>query len=125
MDEVLHIPARLDAPIACDMSTATDTPAERLADYRRLFEHALLRRERREDAVVFTFRAGDGTREDLHDLARREAACCPFLDYRVEALGDELRWTTANRQTGPERAGIDVFLDALYGLPNGGHIKLD
>jgi hypothetical protein len=125
MDDVLHIPAQRDAPIACDMSTAQDTADERLADYKRLFEHALVRRERLEDAAVFTFRAEDGIREALHDLARREAACCPFLEYRVEALGDELRWTTANRLIGPERAGIDAFLDALYALPDRRHIKLN
>jgi hypothetical protein len=118
MTDVLHIPARLDAPIACDMSTAEDTPDERLADYQRQFERALLRRERREDSVVFAFRAGGGTREALLDLARREAACCPFLDYRVEAIGDEVIWTTSNHLTGSERAGIDAFLDVLYALPD-------
>jgi hypothetical protein len=109
MTDVLHIPARLDAPIACDMSTADDTPGERLADYQRQFERALLRRERREDSVVFAFRARGGT---------REAACCPFLDYRVEAIGDEVIWTTSNHLTGSERAGIDAFLDVLYALPD-------
>ena len=29
-------------PIACDMSTARDTPEERLAEYRRLFAQALV-----------------------------------------------------------------------------------
>jgi hypothetical protein len=118
MTDVLHIPAQLDAPIACDLSTAEDTAEERLADYHRQFELALLRRERREGAVVFTFRANGGTREALHDLARREAACCPFLDYRVETLGDEVIWTTSNLLSGSERAGIDAFLDVLYALPD-------
>ena len=118
MTDVLHIPAQLDAPIACDLSTAEDTADERLADYQRQFDRALLRRERRQDSVVFTFRADGGTREALHDLARREAACCPFLDYRVEAIGDEVIWTTSNRLTGSERASVDAFLDALYALPD-------
>jgi hypothetical protein len=117
MTNVLHIPAQLDAPIACDLSTAEDTAAERLADYHRQFERALLRRERREDGVVFAFRADGGMREALHDLARREASCCPFLDYRVEAIGDEVIWTTSNHLTGSERASVDVFLDVLYALP--------
>jgi hypothetical protein len=117
MTDVLHIPAQLDAPIACDLSSAEDTADERLDEYRRLFEHALLRRERLTDGVAFTFR-GDGgrTRQALHDLARREAACCPFLEYRVEALDDEVIWTTG--LTGSERTGIDAFLDALYALPD-------
>jgi hypothetical protein len=118
MTDVLHIPARLDAPIVCDLSTAEDTAEERLADYHRQFERALLRRERREGAVVFAFRADGGTREALHDLARREAACCPFLDYRVETLGDEVIWTTSNLLSGSERAGVDAFLDVLYALPD-------
>jgi hypothetical protein len=118
MTDVLHIPARPDAPIACDLSTAEDTPDERLADYHRQFERALLRRERRENAVVFAFRADGGTREALDDLARREAACCPFLDFRVETVGDEVIWTTGNVLTGSERAGVDAFLDVLYALPD-------
>ena len=118
MTTALHIPARLDAPIACDMSTAQDTPDERFADYARLFERALLRRERREDGVVLAFGADGGTRETLEDLARREAACCPFFDHRIEAAGNEVIWTVANVIAGPERAAVDVMLDALYALPD-------
>jgi hypothetical protein len=109
----LDLPARPGTPIACDMSTADDTPEERLLEYRRLFEAALLRRERRADNVSFWFRTEPGLREALEALARREAACCPFLGYRVEAAGDELVWTT----TGDDRAAIQVFLDALHALP--------
>jgi hypothetical protein len=58
-------------PIACDMSAAPDTPEERLADYRRLFERALLRRERRPDGLVLAFRADPGIRAAVDDLARR------------------------------------------------------
>jgi hypothetical protein len=114
MTTVLHLEARPDAPIACDMSSARDTPDERLAEYRELFERALLRRERRVDGVVFSFRADAGTREQVDDLARREHACCPFLDYRVETAGDEVIWTI----TGDGRAGVDVILDAFHALPD-------
>ena len=114
----MHLPARPDAPIACDMSSAVDTPDERLREYGRLFETVLLRRERRADSVSLRFRAGPGTREALDELARREAACCPFLDYRVETAGAEVIWTTTNVVTGDERAAIDVFLDALHALPD-------
>ena len=116
MTTVLHIPARPGAPIACDMSTALDTPDERLAEYGRLFERALLRRERREESVLFWFRADGGTREAVDDLARREAACCPFLDHRVETVGDEVTWSITN--PGDERASVDVTLDAFYALPD-------
>ena len=114
---MLHISPQPDAPIACDMSTATDTPDERLAGYRRLFERALLRRERRDDGVVFAFR-GDAA-EAVDDLARREAACCPFLDYRVETVGGEVIWTT----TGDARAS--AILDTFHDLPDHAGSDLD
>src|SRR4051794_39038958 len=84
---MLHLPARRGAPVACDMSTAPDTPEERLAVYHALYAHALISRERSEGRVVLRFR---GERATVEALARREAACCPFLDYRVE--GDTV-WT--------------------------------
>ena len=114
----LHFPARADAPIACDMSTATDTPDQRLAEYSALFERALVRRERPEHAVVFVFRATPDAREQVEDLARREAACCPFLDYRVETNADEVIYTVTNPDTGMERADAEVTLDAFYALPD-------
>ena len=108
MTDALHLPAQPDAPIACDMSTATDTPEERRVAYERLFELALVSSERRDDGIVFRLRAGDGTTAALEDLARREAACCPFADYRVEAAGDELIWTIS--------AEAPAFLDAFHAL---------
>jgi len=118
MTNTLHLQARPDTPIACDMSTATDTPDERLHEYERLFEQALIRRERRADSVVFWLRAEPEIRASVDALVRREAACCPFLDYRVETVGDEVIWTTANPVTGEARAAIDVYLDAFHDLPD-------
>lgn len=100
------------------MSAADDTPDERLGEYSRLFEHALLRRERRADAVVFSLRPDTDVIDAVSDLARREAACCPFLDHRVEVLGDEVVWTITNTITGDERAAVDVTLDAFHALPD-------
>jgi hypothetical protein len=114
MTTVLTLPARPDAPIACDMSTAPDTPDERLASYRTLFESALTGRERADGGVVLTFRAD--AREAVEQLAQREAACCPFLDYRVETAGDEVVWTIANPRAGDERAAADAVLDPFYAL---------
>ena len=102
----------MNLPIACDMSTAVDTPEERLAEYRDLFATALVRRERREHAVVFVFRAAPGLLEHIEDLARREEACCPFMEYRVESAGDEVSFTFIN----PGRADIEPVLDAVYAL---------
>jgi hypothetical protein len=111
MTSVLQLPARPGAPIACDMRGAPDSPDQRLAEYGDLFARALLRRER---AVVFTLRADPGVREQVDDLARREAACCPFLGYRVETAGDEVRFTV----TDPGRAGAEIILDGFYALPD-------
>jgi hypothetical protein len=118
MTNVLHLPARAGSPIACDLSTATDTPEGRLAEYARLFERALVRRERTEHAVVFAFRATPGTREQVEDLALREAACCPFLDYRVESAGQEVTYTITNPSIGMPRADADAALDVFYALPD-------
>ena len=105
--------------IACDMSTAEDTPEERLRAYRQLFERSLLSRERHADSLVFLFRADPDTRRVVEDLARREALCCPFLDYRVETRAGELVWTITNPVTGDERASADAILDAFYALSEG------
>jgi hypothetical protein len=115
MTTVLHLTARAGAPIACDMSTAQDTPEERVAEYRELFERALLGRERRDDAVVLTFSAD--AQQQVEDLARREHACCPFVDYRVEVIGRQVVWTTTNTAVDEHRAAVDVMLDAFHDLP--------
>jgi hypothetical protein len=117
MTNVLHLHARPGTPIVCDMRGADDTPDERLREYSRLFERALLHRERRADAVVFVFRADPDTRPVVDDLARREAACCPFLDYRIETVGDQVIWTVSNTIAGDARASVDAILDAFHDLP--------
>jgi hypothetical protein len=109
MTTPLHLPAKPDAPIACDMSTAEDTADERLAEYRQLCERELVRRERGEDRVVLAFRAEAGVREQVDSLARREAACCPFAGYRVETAGDEVIYTITT--------SVDEMLDAFSSLP--------
>ena len=113
---MLHLPPRTGAPIACDMSTARDTPEERLAEYHELFERALRGSERGTDSVVLRFDLD--ARDQVEDLVDREHACCPFVDYRVETAGDEVIWTTTNPATGDERAAIDVMLDALWQASN-------
>ena len=116
MTTVLQLPADPDAPIACDMSAARDTPEERLAEYGELFQRALIGRERRPDAVVLTFAAQ--AREQVEDLARREHDCCPFAEHGVDVVGDEVRWTTANTIHGD--GAVDDMLDALYELTEHG-----
>ena len=105
------------------MSSARDTPEQRLAEYGDLLERALFGRERREDAVVLTFRVD--AREQVEDLARREHACCPFVDYSVEVLGDQVIWTITNTIQGERRAAVDAILDALHALPEHAGSDLD
>jgi hypothetical protein len=70
-------------PIVCDMTTASDTPAERLAEYRRLFSTVLIGRERTAGGIRFRFRAEDGVEAWVSDLAAREKACCSFFSFTV------------------------------------------
>lgn len=121
MTTILHFPPQPDAPIACDMTTAVDTPDERLQTYQRLFERGLLRRERRAGAVALVFRADE--RPTVEELARREAACCPFVDHRVELQGDELIWTITN--PGNDHPAVDATLDAFHDLPDHAGSDLD
>ena len=102
------------APIACDMTGAGDTAKERFAEYGRLFAHALIDRARTSDAVVFTFAAKPGVAEWVADLARREAACCPFSTYDVRVIEDRIVWRTSS-QGGPI---VQAFLDEFHGLPD-------
>lgn len=96
------------------MSRATDTPEERVAEYGRLFAHALVARDRVDSAVVFTLAAKPGVRDWLVDLVRREAACCPFFSFAVEDCGEELVWTTST-DAGP---AAEAMLDELFAGPD-------
>lgn len=60
----------------------------------------------------------EGTLATVEDLARREAACCPFLDYRVDTGGAEIVWTITNVIPGAERSAVDATIDAFYELPD-------
>ena len=111
MTKLLSITPRRDAPIACDMSSSPDTLAERLAEYRSLFQHALSGRESTATATTFRFAARPGVRAWVCDLAKREAACCPFLSYDIDEEGEEIVWTTAGGLGASEIAILDEFFD--------------
>jgi hypothetical protein len=89
-----HPPSASDQrpAIACDMSAAPDTPAQRLQEYRRLFAGHLSGRERSGTGITFRFRADPGLEEWVRDLAVREQACCAFFRIGVSRAGDEVRW---------------------------------
>jgi hypothetical protein len=111
--KTLIISETKDTPIACNMTSAPDTPEQRLAEYGRLFAHALIGRERTADGVVFTFAAKPGVAEWVADLAKREAACCPFFSYEVTFAPKEVVWRTSS-QAGPT---VQAFLDEFHALP--------
>jgi hypothetical protein len=119
MTKLLSIAPRPDAPYACDLSSASDTLAQRLAEYRRLFEHALAGRESTATATTFRFSARPGVREWVCDLAKREAACCPFLSYEIDEEGEEIVWTTAGGLGASEMDILDEFLDRHESIPSG------
>jgi hypothetical protein len=112
--EPLLIKETPGAPIACDMTGATDTPEERLAEYGMLFSHALVERERIADAVELRFAAKPGVAEWVTSLARREAACCPFATYQVTFSGDRVLWRISS-QAGPV---AQALLDEFHALPD-------
>jgi hypothetical protein len=118
MSDILHIPARPDATIACDMSAARDTPKQRLDEYGRLFADALVGRERHAGVVALVFRADPRVRASVEELTHREAACCPFLDYRVETIGERVVWTITNPVNSNKRAGAEATLAFFYELPD-------
>jgi hypothetical protein len=77
------------------MTGATDTPAERIAEYGRLFTQSLLGRSRTGTGIRFRFRADPGVADWVLDLARREQACCAFFSFAVYASGAEVWWDTS------------------------------
>lgn len=110
MTELFRFQPEGGTPIICDFTEASDTPEERLAEYGRLFEAALVSRERTVDGVKLTFSAGDAVAEWVADLAAREAACCPFMSYDVTADDDAVTWVTSGT---PE---MQPILDHYYDL---------
>jgi hypothetical protein len=113
MTKLLSITANPDASVACDMTAAADTLAERMAEYRRLFDHALLGRESTDSSTTFRLADRPGVQEWLLDLVRREAACCPFLSYEVDTqcdpAGEQIVWTTGGLGAS-DMAALDEFL---------------
>lgn len=101
-------------PIVCDLSTATGTPAEGIAEYRRLFESALIGRERTPEGIRFRFRAADGVEDRVRDLAAREKACCAFFTFAVTRTGDEVTWDATVVDDDTARAVLAEF----YALPD-------
>jgi hypothetical protein len=96
------------------MTTAPDTAQERMAEYGRLFEHALAGRDRTTDTVIWRFTARAGVESWVRDLADREAACCPFFTYTVTTHDGEVTYRIA-ADDDPIAQGI---LDEFHQLPD-------
>ncbi|MGN6676541.1 MAG: hypothetical protein ACTHKL_02010 [Streptosporangiaceae bacterium] len=100
--------------VACDMSTAQDTPAERLDEYQRLFTGFLVGRERSAAAIRFRFRADPGIEPWVRDLAAREKACCAFFNVAVTRTDHEVLWDVSVIDDAMAR----MILADLYQLPD-------
>ena len=93
---------------ACSLS-----PAEQVGrgeEFRALARRALDSRERRDGAVVLSFRPEPGVHAAVEDLAVRERECCPFLDLDVTERDGLISLTIA---AAPDDAPA---LDAFYEL---------
>jgi hypothetical protein len=109
----MDIPAA-STPVVCDMTTASDTLDERMAEYRRLFGEALLGRERTPEGIRYRFHAAPGVEAWVRDLAAREKACCAFFAYEVSVHESEVRWDAAV----PDNDAARALLDEFYALPD-------
>jgi hypothetical protein len=98
-------------PIVCDMTSAPDTGAERLAEYARLFESAYLGRDRDQAGSRWLLRAGPGVEEWARDLAERENACCAFMTSTVTREGDLVIWHMTAIDDETANAVLDLFHD--------------
>ncbi len=65
--------------------------AVRRAGWRALERRALVRTEARPDGRLLVFRGGEDTARALRALIEAERECCPFLDFRLDRAGDEVR----------------------------------
>jgi hypothetical protein len=101
-------------PIVCDMTSAPDTAAGRVAEYERLFTEALIERARTDGGIRFRFRADPGVEGRVRDLAAREKACCAWFDFAVTADDDEVSWDASVVDDDMARQGLDEF----YRLPD-------
>jgi hypothetical protein len=92
--------------LACSLSP--DEQAERGDELRELARRALSARDRKGNAIVLTYQSDPKVEKALRSVIRREAECCPFLDFELLPGEREL----ALRVSAP--AGAEAMLDLLY-----------
>jgi hypothetical protein len=71
-------------PIACTLSSE-DVP-DRVAEWRRLLERDVAQVSRTSVSARLRLREGERSLLVAIDLARREKACCSFLEFRLVPL---------------------------------------
>ena len=114
MTDTSAAPATAQKPaIVCDMTDAPDTGQERLAEYARLFESALVSRERTPGAMRWWLRNDEGIEAWAKDLAARENACCAFMTTTVTVAADRVLWESTVIDDPVARE----VLDMMYELP--------
>jgi hypothetical protein len=112
-------PSAAATPIICDMTDAPDTAEERTAEWGRLLAVAYTGRERIQGGVRLRLRADDGIEAWVRDLAARDKACCPFLDFTVTTAPGEVRWdVTVADGTVMDDDMARTIMDAFYNLPD-------
>lgn len=110
-------PSAAATPIVCDMTDAPDTAEERTAEWGRLLAVAYTGRERIQGGVRLRLRADDGIEAWVRDLAAREKACCPFLDFTVTTAPGEVRWdVTVADDTVMDDDMARTIMDEFYNL---------
>jgi len=69
-------------PVACSLQSAE--LADRRVVWERLCERALLQRSPVANGLQLVFAAREGVEAELRELARLEAECCAFADWKVQ-----------------------------------------
>jgi hypothetical protein len=100
--------ARRPEALGCALSDA-ELP-KREAAFRAMFGRGLRQREAGGEAVVWTFVWSEELERDVLSLAASEQACCSFWRFRIERVGDELRWEA---RVPPDKRDAIAWLDGL------------
>ena len=79
---------RSDLTIACSLELAE--LGDRRDLWGRLAERALRETRSTEGGVQLVFSGSEETQRELEELARLEAQCCAFAEWRVTTQGDEV-----------------------------------
>src|SRR5690349_8616924 len=97
--------------VACDMTDAPDTGAQRLAEYARFLAGAFVARERTAEAMTWTLRADPGIEAWARDLAARENACCAFMTHTISTAAGHVVWHATTIDDPAARAVLDLFYE--------------